>query len=142
MEVGLYPIKDKKWLSFLLEIRNDESTRSQLGNDSIFTLEECEKWFDTLESTWYWIVDNTTSNYVGYVRTDGDTVGVDIHPDYRRMGYARASYEKYLEDKNYASLEVFEDNFAKNLYEDIGFKQLDEFTMVRGRKYLKMVYNK
>ena len=142
MEVELHPILDTHDLSYLLEIRNDLSTRSQLGNDSTFTLEECTRWFSTLESTWYWIVDSNTSNYVGYIRTEGDIIGADIHPDYRRRGYARSAYIKYLEDKNYASLKVFEDNFAKNLYEDIGFKQSGEFTIVRGRKYLKMVYNK
>ena len=36
-------------LQWFLGIRNDDSTRYYLENDSIFTLEEAEKWFDGLE---------------------------------------------------------------------------------------------
>ena len=42
MELALHPLETKH-LSWLLEIRNHETTRFQLGNDSIFTLEEAEK---------------------------------------------------------------------------------------------------
>ena len=35
----------KSDLSFLLEVRNDSSTRNNLENDSIFTLAQCEQWF-------------------------------------------------------------------------------------------------
>ena len=88
MEVRLHPLV-KTDLKFLLEIRNHESTRSQLKNDTIFTLEECEKWFENLSSPWYVIVDEDLLR-VGYFRTDGDVIGCDIHPNFRRMGYARS----------------------------------------------------
>ena len=92
MEIRLHPL-EKKHLEWLLKIRNHESTRSQLKNDTIFTLEECEKWFETLESPWYVIMDEDLY-WVGYVRTNGDEVGCDIHPDYRRRGYARQAYKE------------------------------------------------
>ena len=138
MEIKLYPL-EKKHLKWLLEIRNHESTRSQLGNDSIFTLKECEKWFETLESPWY-VVVNENLQWVGYVRTDKDTVGCDIHPDHRRKGYAKKTYQKYLKDKEYAELWVFEDNYAKKLYEKLGFKETNKVELIRGRNYLKMIY--
>ena len=78
--------------------------------------------------------------HVGYFRTDGDIIGCDIHPDFRRRGYARKAYEKYLEDTDYAELWVFEDNHAKKLYEELGFKETGEVKFIRDRKYLKMIY--
>ena len=125
-------------LSFLLEIRNDPTTRVNLENDSTFTLDQCELWFGTLTSPWYIIKIKDTP--VGYFRTDGLTIGCDIHPKYRRKGYVKQAYLKYLEDKEYADLWVFEDNFAKNLYMDLGFKEVNETKHMRNRLYVKMVW--
>lgn len=127
-------------LSFLLEVRNDPSTRINLENDSIFNLDQCKIWFQSLTSTWYII--NKNSVPVGYFRTDGNTIGCDIHPMYRRNGYAKQAYIEYLKDKEYADLWVFEDNFAKNLYLDLGFKEIDEKKYIRNRLYIKMQYIK
>ena len=138
IEVRLHPLTktDLKWL---LDIRNDETTRSQLENDSIFTLEECEEWFSNLQSPWYVIVDEDLLR-VGYFRTDGDVIGCDIHPEFRRMGYARRAYREYLKDNHYAELWVFEDNHAKKLYEELGFVETGDTKMIRERNYLKMIY--
>jgi ribosomal protein S18 acetylase RimI-like enzyme len=127
-------------LGFLLEVRNDYSTRINLENDSIFSLDECRNWFKKLMNPWYLITAG--ENKVGYFRTNGTDIGCDIHPAHRRKGYARSSYLEYLKDKNYATLWVFEDNFAKILYEEIGFLQTKEFKIVRNRKYLKMIYER
>ena len=127
-------------LDFLLEIRNNSTTRSNLENDSIFTIEECQKWFTGLKENWLVIMDENLK--VGYFRVNGDEIGCDIHPRYRRNGYARSAYLKYLENKNYATLWVFEDNFAKILYEDLGFNVTGDSKIVRDRKYLKMIYEK
>lgn len=131
----------KEDLSFLLEVRNDESTRRFLENDSVFTIEECDEWFTKTNPKWY-IILNEDNQKVGYIRTNGDEVGCDIHPDYRRKGYARLSYIEYLKEKDYATLWVFEDNFALKLYESLGFKPQEEYKMVRGRKYIYMIYKK
>ena len=138
MEIKLH-LLSKTDLKFLLEVRNHESTRSQLKNNNIFTLDECEKWFKTLKSPWYVII-NEDLNRVGYVRVNGNVIGVDVHPNFRRKGYARKAYKKYLENKTYAELDVFEDNHAKLLYEELGFKETGDFQLIRGRKYLKMIY--
>ena len=76
------------------------------------------------------------------MRIDGDTIGIDIHPNFRRKGYARLAYQKYLENTDYADLWVFEDNHAKKLYEELGFVETGQSGLRRGRKYLKMVYKK
>ena len=125
-------------LPFLLEVRNDISTRSYLEDDNIFTLKGCEKWFGSLTSPWYII--EIESNKVGYIRTKGDEVGCDIHPNFRMKGYAKSAYTEYLKDKKYATLWVFEDNFALNLYESLGFEKDGEFKVVRERKYVHMIY--
>ena len=51
-------------------------------------------------------------------------------------------YKKYLEETHRSNLEldVFEDNHAKKLYEELGFKETGEVEFIRGRKYLKMIY--
>jgi predicted GNAT family acetyltransferase len=67
-------------------------------------------------------------------------VGGDIHPMYRRMGYAREAYKLYLKDKKYASLWVFVDNFAKNLYSELGFVENGNSKIIRNREYIEMVY--
>jgi|TARA_R110001592_G_scaffold120003_1_gene323770 hypothetical protein len=138
MEVKLLPLTERD-LPFLLEVRNDISTRSYLEDNNIFNLNGCKKWFKSLTSPWYIIEVN--SNRVGYFRTKGDEVGCDIHPNFRRKGYARIAYKEYLKNHNYAILKVFEDNFAKNLYLSLGFKIIGEGEVIRGRKYLKMEYN-
>lgn len=125
-------------LPFLLEVRNHNSTKEFLENNSEFTLEQCEIWFGNLTSPWYIIEVN--KERVGYIRTNDSEVGCDIHPNYRRRGYARMAYKLYLKDKNYASLWVFEDNFAKQLYEELGFTPTGESKIVRNRNYIKMGY--
>jgi len=135
--VILRPLK-KEDLPFLLEIRNNDSTRINLENDSVFTLEECEKWFENLVSPWYIIEINRFS--VGYIRTNGDEVGCDIHPNFRKKGYAKMAYKLYLKNKTYASLWVFEDNFAKQLYLNLGFNPTGDVKIIRKRPYIKMEY--
>ena len=125
-------------LPFLLEVRNHESTKVNLENNSTFTLNECEKWFGSLNSPWYIIEIN--NHKVGYFRTNGFEIGCDIHPDYRRKGYAKIAYEIYLKDKKYASLWVFDDNFAKQLYLNLGFKTTKNTKFIRERLYIEMEY--
>ena len=81
---------------------------------------------------------------VGYLRLNeyGD-VGCDIHPHHRRRGYAKVAYKQYLkylrsQQIKTATLWVFEDNFAKNLYESLGFKETGNYTIIRNRRYVKM----
>jgi len=137
IELKLLTEKD---LPFLLEIRNDDSTRYYLEDDSIFTLNECKKWFGSLVSPWYII--NINNNKVGYIRTNGYEIGCDIHPKFRRKGYAKMAYKEYLKDKKYANLKVFKDNFAIDLYKKLGFVKGGEVKIIRGREYVSMVFKK
>ena len=140
MEITLLSLLESD-LPFLIEVRNDESTRYQLKNDSLFTLEDCKEWFTKEHPKWLLIINHNLSR-VGYIRIEGDTIGIDIHPDFRRKGYARHAYKKYLEDTDYAELFVFQDNHAKKLYEELGFVETGEYETLRGRQYIKMIYDK
>jgi hypothetical protein len=136
--INLRPLTEND-LEFLLEVRNDNSTLQFLENDSKFTLKQSIKWFRETQPKWFIIEINRMS--VGYIRTNGDEVGCDIHPNFRRRGYAKMAYELYLKDKSYASLWVFKDNFAKNLYEKLGFIPNGKLITVRNRNYIQMEYN-
>lgn len=125
-------------LPFLLEVRNDESTRSMLENNKIFTMDECLSWFKNHKPKWFIIKVNNFP--VGYIRTNGNEVGCDIHPNHRKKGYAKMAYEIYLKNKEYASLWVFEDNFAKGLYEKLGFTLTKNSKIIRERNYIEMEY--
>jgi hypothetical protein len=127
-------------LPFLLEVRNHESTRENLENNSVFSIEQCTKWFKTLNSPWFIIeVDNTP---VGYIRIDNEYVGIDIHMNFRKKGYAKQAFLEYLKDKKYAKLWVFDNNFAKNLYIKLGFVETKNFKYIREKLYIEMEYVK
>tara|TARA_S200002703_G_scaffold121611_1_gene107481 strand:+ start:356 stop:775 length:420 start_codon:yes stop_codon:yes gene_type:complete len=137
--VNLKPLTENN-LPFLLEVRNDPSTLHFLENNSKFTLKESLKWFKNNQPKWFIIEINRSP--VGYIRTNGDEIGCDIHPKYRKRGYAKMAYELYLKDKDYASLWVFEDNFAKKLYEKLGFIFNGNLKIIRNRNYIQMEWNK
>jgi ribosomal protein S18 acetylase RimI-like enzyme len=126
-------------LPFLLEIRNNPSTRENLEDNREFSLEECESWFRLTKPAWF-LVKNQEDKKVGYFRVKGSDIGCDIHPEHRRKGYARQAFKEYLKKVDYATLWVFEDNFAKTLYESLGFRESGETKLVRGKSYVKMIY--
>ena len=132
-----FKILEEKDLPFLLEIRNNPSTRKFLEVDKIFTLEECKKWYKGLKEP-YLLILNENKEKVGYFRVIGDQIGVYIQPNHRRIGYAMASYKEYLKDKKYATLWVFEDNFALNLYKKLGFKFTGDIREERNRSVIRM----
>jgi hypothetical protein len=41
--------------------------------------------------------------------------------DFRKKGYAKQAFKEYLKDKEHAALWVFNDNFSKELYLQLGF---------------------
>ena len=137
--IELRPLTESD-LEFLLEVRNDFTTRNNLEDDSVFTLEQCKMWFSSTDPKWYIIKNEGIS--VGYFRTNGNEVGCDIHPKYRRKGFAKMSYDVYLKNVNNASLWVFDDNFEKKLYESLGFKQTEKSKKIRNRNYIHMLWNR
>jgi len=69
-------------------------------------------------------------------------IGADIDPRYRGKGYAKAAYINRLKKLNLASLWVFEDNFARNLYFDLGFRDNGKTNINRGRKEYQMTWKR
>ena len=87
---------------------------------------------------------------VGYIRQyeteiNGETypeIGADIDPRHRKRGYAKAAYINRLKELKTASLWVFEDNFARNLYFDLGFRDNGKTKINRGRKEHQMIWRR
>lgn len=133
----------KSDLRFLLEIRNHISTRKYLHNNNIFELSDAKIWYNSLKYPFY-IIEAVELDYkkVGYFRTNGYDIGCDIHPDYRRRGYASDAFNLYLSDKDYATLWVFEENFAFNFYKKLGFKETGEFRFTRKMKEIRMEFKR
>ena len=160
---------DLKWF---LEVRNDDSTRNFLKDDNVFGLDEAQKWFKNLDKKlWpYQIISRVQRQYVtnegnysrhmseyfeielpiGYTRRymtkiNGKEIielGCDIHPKHRKQGYAKRAYINMLSNLESASLWVFEDNFARNLYFELGFRDNGVTQINRGRKEYQMVWKR
>lgn len=133
-KVSLTPLQESD-LSFLLEVRNHESTRAWLHHSSSYTAEEARHWYHQARPQWN-IVRCESGEPVGYLRTsdwDHDArsvaIGCDMHPNFRRRGFARAAFELLL-DKLYGAgwhrvwLEVLPENEpALSLYRSLGFRE-------------------
>ena len=119
---------------FILEIRNHPDTIKYLHTRDEYTVDEFKKWHEETSPEWLLIVDKDIDKPVGYVRTSERTdyelmVGIDIHIDYRRQGYATAAYKKLfyiLKAKMYqaVNLEVFDYNPAFEIYKHLGFESV------------------
>lgn len=137
-------------LVFVNSIRNLEGTRRQLKNQEVISIEDTVVWFEENKPKWK-IVKNDLGNRVGYVRTSEDTkmsicIGCDIHPQYRRKGYATKAYnhlikQLYSEGYKVIWLECFYDNVARFLYEKLGFISVNH-DMVHDRNYITMVHKR
>lgn len=123
-------------LPFVQEVRNHPETLPFLHDQTKFTLEQTEDWF-TERPPWRIIL--VDGERVGYVRiSDIDKrnkqvkVGVDIHPDHRRKGYATEALVMVLQEFalrgfHRAWLEVLEGNVrAEQLYRSLGFESYGE----------------
>ena len=120
-------------LPFVWELRHHPLTLKYLHDQSSFSLKEVDQWFRTTKPQWYII--ESDKRPVGYIRTsDHDDlnlnlkIGADIHPLFRRRGYAQAAYELllerlYLAGWNRVWLEVLPSNQAAiALYLKLGFQ--------------------
>ena len=148
--ISLRPISEDD-LKFINDIRNDLTTRSQLENTEIISLEETAKWFKEKSPAWFII--NWGADRVGYIRTSHNTgnsicIGCDISPLQRGKGYAKAAYQcliqLYKNDYSVIWLDVYRDNtIAYNLYKKLGFIEVGSARrLVNNREYVTMVYSR
>ena len=133
MSVSLRPMVETD-LQFVSSVRHHPETLRFLHDQRTFSLEETVSWFRNTRPWWLMIED--AGQPVGYVRTsDYDVrdrsvkIGADIHPAFRRRGFATAAYELMLqrlmlEGWNRVWLEVLASNsVALTLYQRLGFQQ-------------------
>lgn len=132
MSINLKPITIDD-LEFLSETRHHPDTLPYIHDKRTFTIEETKEWFTTTKPKWF-IIFNNHNERVGYIRMSDDDrlnwtikIGCDIHPNFRRNGYATFAYKQLFElliEQGYNSvwLEVLHDNYiARSLYEKLGF---------------------
>ena len=130
---------------FILSVRNDPTTIAFLHTTTTFDLENFKQWFLATDPQMFIIEDKEP---VGYLRTkwledNVLQVGADIHPQFRRKGYAQRGYkllfEKYPEVKKF-NLEVLNHNvIAQNLYEKLGFVVVREYDYENGMGSTKSI---
>lgn len=135
MEYKFKKMKEKDLL-FFNKVRN--KSKEWLHDNSEFTLKETENWFYKCNPEFYIVSFNNLP--IGYFRTSNYDlftrsiyIGMDLDPNYRGIGHAKASYPifmKYLKriidiDKYY--LRVLKKNIrAYSLYLKLGFKICEE----------------
>lgn len=139
---AIHPLSLKD-LKFVLEVRNNISTRKWLKDDRKFTLKQISNWFTSTNPNWFILLSKDVKDHrIGYIRTtiDGE-IGCDIHPDYRRQGLATNALRYMLDKNKFATLWVFEDNPAKKMYYRLGFKDTGNKTFIRGEEYVQMMYS-
>ena len=129
---------------FFLTTYNQEDSRNQMELDIVVP----EDWYLLLisnpKSLWFIIEEDKTplGLFNSFEKEDKLYFGIIVSKDKRRQGTARKALKKYLEfmDKEEMDsyLECFDSNFAKKLYLELGYKQMKEYKIIRGRKYIKM----
>ncbi len=119
-------------ISIFLEIRN--VSKEFLHNNSEFTLDDANNWFNTYNPNFYMI--ELGENIIGYFRTSNWEnksmyLGCDLAPNYRGFGLGYTSYIGFINklknefDLDNIKLEVLSTNIrAKNLYDKLGFKTI------------------
>ena len=154
-DITLLPMTEDD-LPFVHAVRNDETTRRWLHHDQAFSLDDMRRWYFDERPRWL-VVRNSQGLRTGYVRTShwdlqaaSVCVGCDIHPEFRRQGYAGVAYETLIEQLFSSGwfriwLEVLPDNdHAKELYRALGFQEegRKRSALVRkGRRIDSLVYS-
>ena len=121
---------------FVLEIRNDDSTRLFLNNSEKFSLQGFTIWYNIEHP--YWLIAYHKDKPFGYVRTNYKDkekgtiqIGMDIHPNHRGKKLSKPTYIKlfsFLKSEGYEKvwLEVLDYNtVAHGIYLSLGFKEID-----------------
>ena len=145
----------KKDLPFYLEVKNDPITRKYIGDNDIITMEEAEVFLKNLPMLYYIIlIDKIPVGILKrfIIREPYARYAIDIHPDHRRKGYARAAYKKIYKQsdkkKEVCLVRCFDDNLALPLHLELGHviceggnKTVfvkDENGIIQPRNYIKL----
>ena len=147
-EISICPM-ERSDADFVLEIRNDDTTRFYVHDQRTFTKSDFVLWYEANKPKWY-IVKNDNQPF-GYFRTSNLDeqncsiwLGLDIHPNFRGKGLAKLAYTEFfkiLNSNGYKKffLEVLSHNFvARKLYEDLGFVEVGRKAHERAIESIKM----
>ena len=117
-------------LPYFLEIRN--SIRNSLHDPTLFSLQECQIWFEINQRDYWLIIDK--DKIIGYFRFEVDVedrktgiIGMDLDPAFHGLGYAKLLYRKFCDETlpkyavSYLRLRVLKSNTrAQSLYATMG----------------------
>lgn len=130
LSIGWMTFED---LPFLIEVRN--ACRFHLHDDKKVSLHDSVQWWQQQDPMFMIIQLHKGNIPVGYIRTSHldmrnkrVMIGLDIHPDHRRQGYATEAYQLLLHYLFYrkglhkVALEVLANNTgAIAMYDKLGF---------------------
>jgi RimJ/RimL family protein N-acetyltransferase len=133
--------KDKK---FFLNCYNQKDSRNQMESDHVLH----HLWYKDIISrpTSLWFIIEKDKKKVGLFNTfwrgEDYQWGVIIAKKHRRKGYAREAIKKILtitdNKKQDTFIQCFNDNPAKKLYEELGYKEVAGAIQIRDRKFIRM----
>jgi RimJ/RimL family protein N-acetyltransferase len=148
-----------KDLEEVRNLHNEESTISQLTDDSFVTKQMQEKWFKALSTSnkafRFVCRQKIDASLVGVFRIDefdklnkSAMIGLDVAERFRRQGFANEIYECFIEfffSKLYFHrlyLNTLENNIpARNLYEKLGFNVEGRFNqaIIRNNEFNDLI---
>jgi RimJ/RimL family protein N-acetyltransferase len=146
-------------LPFFNRVRNEASP--WLHNNSVFTLDQTQEWFETLPPDQkYYIIEWSNPSHcglieqIGYFRVEESKesikIGADLDTPYQGFGLAFEAYKEFIDQSRYSTfwLEVLGFNSrAYNLYRKLGFTPFSVIDFKRkGEKHcipsIQMVFSK
>lgn len=128
---------------------NNEKTRSYMEDERPYTQDHFAVLVGNKTTQWYTINDDSLKDdtrvglFTSYAQGDRLYIGIIVDENYRRKGYARKTFEKFLKVTDSLNMEVylscFKDQPALPMYKELGFKELkDERSRVRGKMWIQM----
>ena len=137
-------------IGYFFHLANDPENRKYMKSERQYTQDDFIRLIDNRMIQWYTIhdpklegEDKRVGLFTSYGQNDKLYIGIIIHPDHRRKGYARRTFKYYLtatdDLKIPVYLECFKDQPALTMYKELGFKEKKEDrTKVRGKMWITM----
>lgn len=132
----------KNWF---LKCINEKSSRYQDKADINITKDMFPLFFKGKDNFWNIIQkDGVNVGLFNIVyKHDRIKFGIIVKKEFRRRGVAKNATVQFLKEtdkqKMPVYLEVFEDNPARKLYKQLGFKETGEYKIIRNRKFIEML---